>query len=285
MTSRAPSGPRWLALDIGGTKADVAVVSAGGVIERRGRVPVSGNAEVAAELVERAREISRGLSVEGVGVACAGPVFDRGRVSPLNIPQWRDFPLRDVLEEALQMPVRVEGDVRALALAEQHFGGAREINNFASLVVSTGIGGAVVMDGRLLDGRTGNAGHLGHVIVVPGGHLCSCGARGCLEAEASGWAIERDTGDSPVHADLDVRERVAALVGLGVGQMLAVLDIPTCFVSGSVALGFGEDFFRAANLAAAEVARLSYCGRVELVPSALGADGPILGAACVGGAS
>jgi glucokinase len=168
---------------------------------------------------------------------------------------------------------------------EQRFGGAIHRRNFASLVVSTDIGGALVLDGRLVHGRSGNAGHLGHLIAVSEGHECSCGSRGCLEAEVSGWALERDLGGSPHYADADTRRRVGKLVGRTAGSTLCVLDIDVCFVSGSVALGFGESFFESANRAAADVAKLSYCEFVTFVPSALGEDAPLLGAACVGGDS
>jgi glucokinase len=282
VNSGAPIGPHWLAFDIGGTKTDVAVVSSDGVFEARGRVSVPGNGHLIDEVINLARRLGEGFHVVGAGVATAGPLVDHGRrVSPLNIPQWRDFPLRDLLEASLEIPVRVDGDVRALALAERRFGGAKELDHYASLVVSTGVGGAVVLDGRLLGGRTGNAGHLGHVIVEPEGHDCSCGSRGCLEAEVSGWALERDSGQPAHLADEATRIRVGELVGRGVGSFMAVFDLETCFVSGSVALGFGATFFRAANEEASRVARLSYCERVEIVPSALGTDGPLLGAACV----
>ncbi len=283
MTSGAQTAPFRLAVDIGGTKADVALVSNDGVVRQRARVGVRGNRSLLDDLIATSRELTLNANVLGAGVACAGPVFDGGRrVSPLNIPQWRDVPLRGLLEESLQMPVGVDGDVRALALAEQRFGGAMHRRNFASLVVSTGIGGALVLDGRLVHGRSGNAGHLGHLIAVPEGHECSCGSRGCLEAEVSGWALERDLGGSPHNADADTRRRVGELVGRTVGSTLCVLDIDVCFVSGSVALGFGEGFFQSANRAAADVAKLSYCESVTFVPSALGEDAPLLGAACVG---
>ena len=115
------------------------------------------------------------------------------------------------------------------------------------MVVSTGIGGGIVLDGRLLEGRLGNAGHIGHVIVEPDGRACRCGGRGCLEAEASGTAIAAITGHAPRLAGPDVIERVGTLVGRAIASVVNLLDLPLAVVSGSVAFGFGEPFFRAAQ--------------------------------------
>ncbi len=202
-------------------------------------------------------------------------------VSPLNIAQWRAFPLRRTLREALGLEVYVDGDARALALAEGAFGAARHDSSYLSMVVSTGVGGGLVIDGELLDGESGNAGHIGHLNVVPNGNLCSCGAFGCLEAEASGWAIEALTGKSPADADAATRVRTADLVGRAVGSLASVLDFSHCYVAGSVALGFGDEFFDVANKSARSMARLPYSEHLEIRRSELGADGPLLGAALV----
>jgi glucokinase len=202
-------------------------------------------------------------------------------VSPLNIPVWRDFPLRENLARALDLAVGVDGDVRALALAEGAYGAARDVANYASVVVSTGVGGALVLDGRLVNGDSGNAGHIGHLNVVAQGRRCSCGARGCLEAEASGWAIDQITGRPPEFASESVRRRTATLVGRAIGTLASVLDFTHCYVAGSVALGYGDDFFATANAAAHELATIAYSRPLEVRRSGLGADGPLLGAACV----
>lgn len=279
----APAVP-CLALDVGATKVDAAVVTSEGVIERRERLLVS---DAGDDLFGAIREMLAPLvpasSPQVIGVGCAGPMSsDPDTVSPLNIPQWRNFPLREKLAQALGVPVYVEGDARALALAEGHFGAARGLSSYLSMVVSTGIGGGIVLNGRLLDGDSRNAGHVGHLHVVDGGRACACGSTGCLEAEASGSAIEARTGRSAREADEPTRRRSAELVGRAVGTLSAVLDFTHCFVAGSVARGFGEAFFRTATNSARDVARLAYCAPVEVRPSALGNDGPLLGAALVG---
>src|SRR5207245_3289937 len=126
-------------------------------------------------------------------------------------------------------------------------GAAAGERDFIALVVSTGVGGGVVVDGRLLDGAGGNAGHVGHVIVEPDGRVCGCGARGCLEAEASGRAIEAVTGRPASDATPDVVERTGRLVGMAVASVVSLLDLRLAAVAGSVALGFGAPFFAAAQ--------------------------------------
>src|SRR6476619_3075784 len=123
------------------------------------------------------------------------------------------------------------------------------------MVVSTGVGGGIVLDGRLLDGAEGNAGHIGHVIVEPGGMLCACGARGCLEAEASGTAIRAATRFSPADAPPEVRQRTGRLVGRAVASVANLLDLRLAVVAGSVALGYGDAFFDAAQAALDRSAR------------------------------
>jgi glucokinase len=271
-----------VAVDIGATKAEVALV-AGGRVRARERVASREAGEALLDsLVTLVDSLGADHPNAPVGVACAGPLRDGGEfVSPLNLHQWRDFPLRARLAERTGRRVAVDGDVRALARSEWRVGAAVGLRDFLSMVVSTGVGGALVLDGRLLDGRTGNAGHVGHLTVVPGGAPCGCGARGCLEAEASGLALEALTGGDPSRADAAVRDRVAQLVGRAVGTLAAVLDFRACFVAGSVALGFGEEFFSSATRAAREVARLDYAREVTIAPSALGPDGALLGAALV----
>jgi glucokinase len=276
-------GHSCLALDIGGTKAEAGVVRPDGTVHHVARIAVAGNDRLFDDIIALLHSVNHHEPSPVLGVACAGPMMDKGAtVSPLNIPQWRDFPLRDRLVEVLGMPVAVEGDVRALALAEGRFGAAQGVANYASMVVSTGVGGALVIDGRLLDGRTGNAGHLGHVWIDAENHQCSCGARGCLEAVASGWAINRTTGNPAEQASAEIRRQTAHFVGAAVGNLASVLDFDRCFVGGSVALGFGSDFFETATTVARECAPMHFTRDLQILPTGLGPHGALLGAALVG---
>lgn len=217
------------------------------------------------------------------GVGTGGPMTAGGAtVSPVNIPAWRGFPLHDRLCERLALPVAIDNDAKALALAEGWLGAARGIEDYLAMVVSTGVGGGIVLDGRLLDGADGNAGHIGHVIVEPDGHRCGCGARGCLEAEASGTAIAAITGRPAAEADPATIERTGRLVGRAVASVANLLDLRLAVLAGSVALGFGDAFFAAANAEVERSARLDFSIGCVIRPAELGSDGPLIGAAAVG---
>jgi len=273
-----------VAIDIGGTKLAAGLVAADGTLTARCTTPTPRTddaEELFAALTALLDPIDTTAAV-AVGVGCGGPMARGGEhVSPLNIPSWRAFPLRSRIAAHLDRPVFVDNDAKALALGEGWLGAAADADNFIGMVVSTGIGGGIVLDGRLLDGREGNAGHVGHVIVEPDGHQCGCGARGCVEAEASGTAIRRITGGAPKDAPADVRIRCGTLVGRAIASVANLCDLPLAVVSGSVALGYGEPFFTAAQAEIDARCRLDFSRGTRVVPGALGADGPLIGAARV----
>ena len=205
-------------------------------------------------------------------------------VSPLNIPSWREFPLRSRLVQScatITSEVHVDNDAKALALAEGWLGAARGVSNFMAMVVSTGVGGGIVLDGRLLDGRLGNAGHIGHLVVNPGGRE-HAGILGTVEGEASGTAIAALTGKPAAEADNEWRTRTGTLVGRAVGGVANLLDLDLVVVAGSVALGYGDAFFAAAQAEVDRVALLDHSLGTEVRRAGLGADGPLVGAAAVG---
>ena len=148
-----------LAIDVGGTKTDIAWVSDRGEITPVARIDtVAAGSDLFQRIVDAIPRPDV-VHIEAIGVGCGGPMSRGGeRVSPLNIPAWRDFPLREALSEQFQCAVAVENDAKALALAEGHFGAARGSTNYVAMVVSTGVGGGIVVDGRLVDGTSGNAG-------------------------------------------------------------------------------------------------------------------------------
>ncbi len=241
---------RALAVDVGGTKLAAGVVDDSGALLCSASSPTAASADAEvlfAGLIRLVEDVRTGDETV-VGVGCGGPMAHGNQlVSPLNIPAWRDFPLRERLAAATGLPVFVDNDAKALALGEGWVGAARGRDNFIAMVVSTGVGGGIVLDGRLLDGADLNAGHIGHVIVEPDGRLCGCGARGCLEAEASGLAIAATTGRPPADAPPAVVERTGRLVGRAIASAANLLDLDLAVVGGSVALGFGPPFFAAAH--------------------------------------
>lgn len=256
------------------------------VVDERRRTPPSNDPEelwsTLAGLVEGVAGAA-GTTPIACGVGCGGPMAAGGEeVSPLNIPGWRRFPLRHRLAALTGLPTFVDNDAKALALAEGWRGAAVGHDDFIAMVVSTGVGGGIVLNGRLLDGRLGNAGHIGHVVVEPDGRPCRCGGRGCLEAEASGTAIAEVTGRPAAEAGPEVVARAGTMVGRAVASVASLLDLNLAVVAGSVALGFGTPFFAAARAEAHRRARLDFAAAVRVVPAGLGADGPLVGAAAVG---
>lgn len=279
-----------LAVDIGGTKLAVGLVERSGRVRARRQAPtrITQDGDLLfsdlAELVRVVRvEADDDARPELCGVGCGGPMGGGGaRVSPLNIPAWRNFPLRGRLADHTGLATFVDNDAKALALAEGWVGAAAGKRNYLAMVVSTGVGGGLVVDGRLLDGADGNAGHIGHVVVEPGGRRCVCGARGCLEAEASGTAIAAITGRPATEAGPEVVARTGRLVGRAVAAVANLCDVRLACVAGSVALGFGAPFFAAAQAELNASARLAFSRGARIVPGGLGADGPLVGAAAVG---
>lgn len=281
-----------LAIDVGGTKFSVGLVTRAGELIDRVNVPVDrGGSDddlfddlrvaIDAQLT-RARE-HHSVTPTVVGVASAGPITRNVEtVSPLNIHQWRNFPLRERLASHTGLPVFGDGDAKALALAEGWLGAARGVDNFMAMVVSTGVGGGIVLNGELLEGETGNAGHVGHVVVEPNGRRCTCGGRGCLEAEASGPAIEAITGRPPTQPTYEIMVRTGRLVGRGVASVCNLLDLKLVCVGGSVALGFGATFFTAAQRTLDELCGLEFSRNARIVPARLADEGPLVGASAVG---
>lgn len=179
-----------LAIDIGGTKMAAGLVSPGGTVveARRTATPQNAGAETLWQTLETL--IAPYGDAAGAGVGCGGPMtWPDGAVSPLNMPGWRAFPLRERL--AARFPeVRIHNDAVCVAAAEHWRGAGRGSANMLGMVVSTGVGGGLILGNRLIDGGSGNAGHIGHIVVEPvGGPPCGCGGSGCLEAVARGPAL------------------------------------------------------------------------------------------------
>lgn len=279
-----------LAIDIGGTKFEVGIVTSDGEILHRQRctTPIDASAAVlSASLLSLVDQVRHRASAAGIvllacGVGTGGPMTAGGEsISPINIPGWIDHPLRAELADHTALQTFVDNDAKALALAEGWLGAARGYTDHMAMVVSTGVGGGIVLDGRLLDGAGGNAGHVGHICVLPEGRACGCGSRGCLEAEASGTAIAAITGAPAAEAPMEIIERTGTLVGRAASAVANLLDLRLVTVAGSVALGFGAPFFAAAQRELDARSRIEFARDARIIPAALGADGPLVGAAAV----
>jgi len=282
-----------LAVDIGGTKMAAGLVAHdGSLLERAVRpTPASAGPDDAEALWDNVAGLVEGVTalvgpgdrLVVCGTGCGGPMSPGGdEVSPLNIAGWRFFPLRARLAALTGLPTFVDNDAKALALGEGWVGAAVGYDNYLGMVVSTGVGGGIVLDGRLLDGRLGNAGHIGHIVVIPDGRPCVCGSRGCLEAEASGTALAALTGQPARLAPSEWIDRTGMLVGRAIAMVAILLDLSLAVVSGSVALGFGAPFFTAAQSEMDQLCRIEFARGTRVVPGGLGESGPLVGAARVG---
>jgi glucokinase len=184
-----------IGLDIGGTKISGGVIDESGVILARGRkdTPAHDPAAIVEEAASLIRELSSEHEIDAVGVACAA-FIDRSRSTVYFSPNlaWRDEPLKQRLESAVDLPVVIENDANAAAWGEFRFGAAVEADDMVMVTVGTGLGGGIVVDGVLMLGAFGVGAELGHMRVVPNGIRCGCGNRGCWEQYASGSALVRE---------------------------------------------------------------------------------------------
>lgn len=185
-----------LGVDIGGTKVAVGLVDHDGKILAQGRAPMtaSGTAEAGFEAVttaiDRMMSTTHG-SVQSIGICAPGPLDPKTGVvlNPPNLPCWRNFPLAARVTAKYGVPVKVDNDANAAALAETRWGAARGFRYVFYATIGTGIGTGIVFDGAIYHGKTGAAGEGGHVSIDYRGPVCKCGKRGCIEILASGTAI------------------------------------------------------------------------------------------------
>jgi glucokinase len=278
---RRPAGPRLrrrglaIGIDIGGTKVAAGVVDAEGQILREARraTPGSQPREVERVIVELVEELTIDHRIASVGIGAAGWMdLDGGTVLFSPHLAWRNEPLRENLERLLRRRVLLTNDADAAAWAEWRFGSGRGEQRLVCITLGTGIGGAMVMGGRLERGRYGVAGEFGHQVIMPGGHRCECGNRGCWEQYASGNALGREArelarANSPVAQEIikavggevdsitgavvtelarngdptsrELLEDVGEWLGLGLANLAAALD-PGTFVVGGGLCDAGE---------------------------------------------
>jgi glucokinase len=185
-----------LGVDIGGTKVAVGLVSHDGTILAQGRQPMlaNGTAEAALQAVTGAIDSLLPSAVSGIqsiGICAPGPLDPVTGVilNPPNVPCWRNFPLAEKIASIYHLPVKLDNDANAAALAETRWGAARGYRYVFYATIGTGIGTGIVLDGRIFHGNTGSAGEGGHVSIDYRGPLCACGKRGCIEILAAGPAI------------------------------------------------------------------------------------------------
>jgi glucokinase len=260
-------GTDVLAVDVGGTKLAAAVVDATGRIRHRGRAatPASADPEVVAAALCALVRMLPTAGVAAVGVGSAGPLDAvAGTVSPVNIPAWRGFGILGALARELPgVPSVLVGDAQCMALAEHRFGGHRDSRALLGMVVSTGVGGGLVVGGRLAPGVTGNAGHVGHVVVDLDGPPCPCGGRGCVEALASGpsltrWALAHGWTPSATTLSGARPPAAAGAPAVGVAPAAATAAGAGVVVGADVAVGVDARVLAADAVAGDVVARRAF---------------------------
>ncbi|MFF4183245.1 ROK family protein [Streptomyces sp. NPDC001691] len=300
------------ALDIGGTKIAGALVDADGRLLVRAQRPTPAHED--GDTVMRAAEaVVAELTgsplwhrTSAVGIGSAGPVdASAGTVSPVNIPGWRGFPLVERVRAATGgLDVELVGDGVAMTAAEHWLGAARGHDNALCMVVSTGVGGGLVLGGKLHPGPTGNAGHIGHISVDLDGDACPCGARGCVERIASGPNIARraleggwrpgpdgDTSAAAVAAAarrgdpvaVASFERAAQALAAGIAATATLVEIEIAVIGGGVA-GAGDVLFAPLRRALRDYATLSFVQRLTVAPALMGTDAGLVGAAAAASA-
>lgn len=297
-------GDLTLALDIGGTKIAAGLVDAGGTLVHHEQRPTpDGDADTVwgavAALLTDVRAVSD-VGVSAVGVGSAGPIdVPAGTVSPINIGEWRRFPIVARVAEATGLPVRLGGDGLCMAMGEWWRGAGRGARFMLGMVVSTGIGGGLVLDGAPYHGRTGNAGHVGHVVVEPQGAPCTCGGRGCAETVASGphlaaWARTQGWQAPPQAGAKELAEaagrgdpiavaafrRGADAIARMIASVAAVCDLDLVVIGGGVAQS-GAVLFDPLREALTAYAGLDFLGGLRVVPAELGGEAGLVGAAAL----
>ena len=284
-----------LGLDFGGTKLAAGLADLfSGVIVASARCPTPpGGAEASlAAMLDLARDLlaaqgehevrpyvpSPAHPLKGVGVSFGGPVEADGRAvrRSMHIPGWEGFALAERLEREFGVPALVANDADAAALAEHHFGAGRGMRHMLYLTVSTGIGGGVIVDGRLHRGERAWAGEIGHMPLQPDGPPCPCGRRGCLEALASGLSIARAARDR-IHAqfsisDLQSRTLLSALPA----EQISARDVAAAAAQGDqLARAVWDEAMLWLGLGIAAAANLLDPGRV-VIGGGLTRAGPLL---------
>ncbi|WAC90823.1 ROK family protein [Mycobacterium sp. Aquia_213] len=297
-----------LCLDIGGTKIAAGLADSEGTLVHTAIRPTPAGAtaeqvwDVVAAMIAEALGVAGG-AVRAVGIASAGPIdLLSGTVSPINIKGWQGFPLRDRVVAAVPgVPVRLGGDGVCMALGEHWHGAGRGAGFLLAMVVSTGVGGGLVLNGVPYTGRSGNAGHVGHVVVEEGGERCACGGRGCVEtvaagpwlvrwARANGWSAPPGAGARELAAAAAAGDAIAlrafhrGATGLAamIASVAAVCDLDLVIIGGGVAKSGGL-LFDPLRAVLADYAGLDFLSGLRVVPAELGGEAGLVGAARLAG--
>jgi glucokinase len=311
-----------IGIDLGGTKIYSAVVDRAGKIHGAARKKTKaeqGFDNTVKRIADCAREAMNeaGVGFEAIlaiGVGSPGPLdLKAGKIIETPNLKWKDAPLRDRLQEALDTPVKIDNDANVGILGEYTYGAGHGAKHMVGLFIGTGIGGGVIIDGKLLHGFNDNAAELGHIILDPNGPKCGCGNKGCLEAFASRLSIEREiraAADSGVKTKIfdglkDKKDRIrsqrlaeafaakdpavepairrsAEYIGYGVAALLNIFNPEVVVLGGGVVEAIGDPYVKIIKNTAAKNVFAVALRNVRIVPAELKDDSAVLGAAVLG---
>jgi len=301
-----------LAVDLGGTKTAVGIIDANGnmLAKKTAPTPLGDIVATKASIISLASEVlNRAGQADAVGLALPG-IVDRKQGILVRSPSsgWIDVPFAETIGNTFKLPVFADNDVNACAWGEYHFGAAVKYDSLFWMTISTGIGGALLIGGKIVEGANSMAGEIGHLVVNPGGALCRCGNHGCLEAEAAGpaWrriALQFLDNDQPSllnHIDLDaldaaaiaqaarLRDKLSMLVVEQIGNMLScgiaaienILDPQAIVIGGGVAKSL-DLLLPIINKKLPALTLTASDRNTEIRMSALGYDAALIGAAAL----
>jgi glucokinase len=304
-----------IGVDLGGTNTRTALVARSGDIlekQKEETLAAEGHEKVIAKLIrnidrQRANADQYGRRVAAVGVGAPGVIHEQTGVvvkSP-NFPDWNDLPLKQILERELKLPVFIENDANAAALGEQWRGAAKDIRSMIFLTLGTGVGGGIILDGRIWHGADGMAGEVGHMTIIPDGRTCGCGNRGCLEMYASSRGIvmtfkamcagkhldaegRKEITSAQIYQAARNGDTVAHLVmkdmgrhlGIGIANLINIFNPEMVVIGGGVKAAW--DLFIDATREEVRKRAFAYTAeRTKIVPSMLGDEAGMVGAAAV----
>ena len=297
-----------IGIDLGGSKTALGLVNPRGAIVSRRRIDTRSQAgaanviaRIASQVESLAADLPAGQGIAGIGIGAPGPVdpVSGDLLTLVNLPGISNTPFRRLLQERLALPVVLDHDAKVAALGEFHYGAGRDRDSMIFIVIGTGVGAAIIYQGRLIYGEGNSAGECGHMTVDRRGHRCHCGSRGCLEAYASGPALARhyaaasgageisgaDVTERAQNGDaiaLRVLDEAGRALGIAIASLAMTLNIERFVIGGSVALA-GDLLLDPARRSLRGYAFKAVSDRVQVAATDLGGDAPILGGAFLAG--
>jgi glucokinase len=297
-----------IGIDLGGTKTALGLVSPENEVIAVRRIATDAAAGPQSIVERIARQVAdleteSGQQAQAVGICCPGPVDHiSGRLlTPVNLPGLSNTPLRQLLADRLQVPVKLDHDAKVAALGEFYYGAGRGRSHMVYVVIGTGVGAAIIINGQLYYGESNSSGEVGHITIDRYGEVCACGSRGCMETYTSGpWLARRyhqarselglperpdvpgeqvtqlaAQGDAAAQA---VMQAAGEALGIAIASMAMILNIELFIIGGSVAKA-GDLLIEPARQTIPKYSFAAVASRVHVAASDLGDKGPILGSA------